>query len=126
MEIDRSSKYWNNICHTLPLPYAWGLYPCYNSASLRAWGLSYRVTDAGAGTTGPLGVRGWERRRAPRHKRSRAASDRAETRVASLANALEDSMRAVHHACRADALRVVRHEGARGVAARVVGRVDAW
>ena len=68
------------------------LYPCYNSASLRAWGLSYRVTDAGAGTTGPLGVRGWERRRAPRHKRSRAASDRAETRVAGLANALEDSM----------------------------------
>ena len=45
--------------------------------------------------------------------------------MAGLANALEDPVRAVHHTRRADALRVVRHERVRGVAARVVGRVDA-
>ena len=81
-----------------------------------------RLTD----TKGPRSVRcAREHRRAPRHRRSRVAGCRAEARVAGLANALEDPVRAVHHTRRADALRVVRHERVRGVAARVVGRVDA-
>ena len=41
------------------------------------------------------------------------AGCRAEARVAGLANALEDPVRAVHHTRRADALRVVRHERVR-------------
>ena len=45
--------------------------------------------------------------------------------MAGFANALQDPVSAVHHACRADALRVVRHERARGVAARIVRAIDA-
>ena len=45
--------------------------------------------------------------------------------MADLTNALQDPVSAVHHACRADALRVVRHERARGVAARIVRAIDA-
>ena len=46
-------------------------------------------------------------------------------RVAGLADAFQDAVRAMHDTRRANALGVVRHEGAHGVALRVVRRVDA-
>ena len=55
----------------------------------------------------------WRRRRA------------AETVVALFADAFENALSAVHDTGRRDALRIVRDEGARGEAARVVGAVGA-
>ena len=46
-------------------------------------------------------------------------------RVAGLADAFQDAVRSMHDTRRADALGVVRHEGARGIASRVVRGVDA-
>ena len=63
--------------------------------------------------------------RTPRHGISRTRRRAAETGVALLADAFEYPLRAVHDACCRDALCVVRDEGARGEAARVVCAVGA-
>ena len=63
--------------------------------------------------------------RAPCNASSRGASGGAELFVACAADAVKDALRAVHHDVVGDALRVEGHEGARGGAQLVVGRVDS-